>query len=103
MSRPLIAILRGLTPPKALPMTKTLISAGIDRIEVPLNSPDPFASMEKELAEELALAAEDFVLRCIGLVLARKTRKPELIFRAHPRLTSAALLQAATAAQDRYE
>lgn len=65
--------------------------------------PDPFASMEKELAEELALAAEDFVLRCIGLVLARKTRKPELIFRAHTRLTSDALLQAATAAQDRYE
>jgi len=74
-------------------------------IEAPARSgrPDPFASMERELAEELALAAEDYVLRCIGLLLARQTRKPELIFRAHSRLHSDRLLQAAVEAQDRYE
>lgn len=51
MTRPLIAILRGLHPSEALAIGAALIDAGIDRIEVPLNSPDPLDSIG-QLARE---------------------------------------------------
>lgn len=46
MSRPIIAILRGVTPPEACDIAGALIEAGIDRIEVPLNSPEPLVSIK---------------------------------------------------------
>ncbi|MBN9031174.1 MAG: 2-dehydro-3-deoxy-6-phosphogalactonate aldolase [Rhizobiales bacterium 63-7] len=46
MKYPLIAILRGLKPEEAEPVVGALIEAGLTAIEIPLNSPDPFRSIE---------------------------------------------------------
>lgn len=45
MSRNIIAILRGITPDEAPLIAGVLISAGITKIEVPLNSPEPLLSI----------------------------------------------------------
>ena len=42
---PLVAILRGLKPDEALAVGGALVDAGFRLIEVPLNSPEPFASV----------------------------------------------------------
>jgi 2-dehydro-3-deoxyphosphogalactonate aldolase len=44
---PLIAILRGLAPDNAMAVGEGLVAAGFRIIEVPLNSPQPFASIER--------------------------------------------------------
>ena len=45
LRRGLIAILRGLKPDEALDIGRAVFEAGIEAIEVPLNSPDPFISI----------------------------------------------------------
>ncbi|MEP4197815.1 MAG: 2-dehydro-3-deoxy-6-phosphogalactonate aldolase [Aliishimia sp.] len=45
MTLPLIAILRGITPPEAPEIARALVDEGITIIEVPLNSPDALKSI----------------------------------------------------------
>lgn len=62
---PLVAILRGVTPARVLGGAGALYGAGIRAIEVPLNSPEPFKSIE--------LLAKEFSGRCLtgaGTVLS---------------------------------
>lgn len=65
MSTGLVAILRGITPDEAVAVGEALVDAGFAGIEVPLNSPDPFASVTL-----LADAFGDRVLVGAGTVLA---------------------------------
>jgi 2-dehydro-3-deoxyphosphogalactonate aldolase len=48
---PVIAILRGVKPAEAAAIGAALVEAGLRMIEVPLNSPDPFASIAALQAE----------------------------------------------------
>ena len=47
IKRSLVAILRGIRPDEAEAIVGTLIECGFEMIEVPLNSPDPFVSIER--------------------------------------------------------
>ncbi|HEX8217055.1 MAG TPA: 2-dehydro-3-deoxy-6-phosphogalactonate aldolase [Allosphingosinicella sp.] len=44
---PLVAIIRGVTPEEAVDVAEAIYAAGIRIVEVPLNSPDPIASIER--------------------------------------------------------
>ena len=64
LKRGLVAVLRGLKPDEALDIAGVLVEAGFEAIEVPLNSPDPFISIER-----IATAFGDRALVGAGTVL----------------------------------
>lgn len=47
---PMVAILRGVTPGEVEAVAGAVIAAGFTMVEVPLNSPDPFTSIERLVA-----------------------------------------------------
>lgn len=61
---PIVAILRGVKPSEIVDIAAALVAAGIQGIEVPLNSPDPLESIGKLCAEfgEQALCGAGTVL-----------------------------------------
>jgi 2-dehydro-3-deoxyphosphogalactonate aldolase len=64
LKRGIVAILRGLKPDEARAVGQAVFEAGIEAIEVPLNSPDPFRSIETLVADlpEAALVGAGTVL-----------------------------------------
>lgn len=61
---PLVAIIRGVTPDEAVAVGEAILTAGIRIIEVPLNSPHPFESIDR-----LSKAIGDRALVGAGTVL----------------------------------
>lgn len=62
---PIVAILRGVKPEEILDIAAALVEAGIEAIEVPMNSPDPLVSIGK-----LCAAFGDRALCGAGTVLS---------------------------------
>ena len=87
---PLVAILRGVTPTRIQGVAAALYDAGIRAIEVPLNSPEPFKSIEllaKQFGETcltgagtvLDTANVDRVLDAGGTLLVTPNTNPAVI------------------------
>lgn len=76
---PLVAILRGVRPEEVVAIGSALVEAGICIVEVPLNSPEPFASIER-----LARALEGRAL--VGAGTLRRPTEVTEVARAGGRL-----------------
>ncbi|WP_300034921.1 2-dehydro-3-deoxy-6-phosphogalactonate aldolase [uncultured Roseobacter sp.] len=96
MTLPIIAILRGVTPAEAPAICAALIGAGITKIEVPLNSPDPLdsiAALAREFGHDaligagtvLSVADVDAVAGAGGRLIVSPDCKPEVIRAAKAR------------------
>lgn len=93
LTRNLVAILRGVKPDEIETIVDGLIAEGFEAIEVPLNSPDAFVSIEKarRLAPAEILIGAGTVLttkdvdrlhECGGNLLVTPNTDPEVISRA---------------------
>jgi len=90
---PLVAILRGIRPEETEAIVAALIETGFEAIEIPLNSPEPFVSIEKaaKLAPANVLIGAGTVLSVEnvdrlndvgGRLLVSPNVEPEVIRRA---------------------
>lgn len=68
LDRKLVAILRGITPEEVTPYLDILVAEGFNAIEIPLNSPSPFESIELAV-KHLNSIASDQCLVGAGTVL----------------------------------
>lgn len=93
MRRSLIAILRGVCPPEVEAIVDTLIEEGLEAIEIPLNSPDPFRSIEAAVrlapagvligaGTVLEVAEVDRLAAAGGKLMVSPNVDPEVIARA---------------------
>lgn len=90
---PIVAILRGVKPTEILDIAAALVAAGINGIEVPLNSPDPLESIGKlcdafgdqalcGAGTVLSPQAVDDVAKVGGKLIVTPNTDPEVIARA---------------------
>lgn len=90
---PLIAILRGITPREAPQATEILLANGFRWLEVPLNSPSPYASIRlmREVAGDRAWVGAGTVLtteqveqvaECGGQLIVSPNSDPQVIRRS---------------------
>ena len=93
LQRSLVAILRGVRPDEVEPIVSVLIEVGFEAIEIPLNSPDPFTSIEiaAKLAPPACLIGAGTVLNADevdrlaeagGRLMVSPNVAPEIIVRA---------------------
>ena len=91
--RPLIAILRGVRPDEAAPIAAALEAAGIAIVEVPLNSPDPLASITtlvRDFGTRLLIGAGTVMTEAQVADIARAGGRLIVTPHADPAITRAA-------------